>query len=231
MRLRLPLGRIALALALLLFALAATLPLRLAIGWLGFGERGLAARAASGSVWAGALRQAQVGPVALGDVRARLNLLPLLLGRARLSLRSADEAAPIAGAVTVTRNGIAFDDVSGRFRIGGALPLAALDLQDVSARFASGRCVRAEGRVRATAAGALAGSALAGNARCDGAALLLPLAGPGGAERLDVRLSGDGRWRIDLFVRAADPAAAARLAAAGLRPSGSGYATRIQGEF
>lgn len=231
MRLRLPIGRTAFVVAALLFALVATLPMRLALDWFGFGGRGLTARAVTGSVWAGALQQAQMGPVALGDVRARLNLLPLLLGRARLSLRGADETAPISGAVTVSRSGIAVDDVSGRLRIGGGMPLATLDLQDLSAGFAAGRCVRAEGRVRATAAGPLTGNALAGNVRCDGAALLFPLAGPSGAERLELRLFGDGRWRIDLAVRTADPAVAARLAAAGLRRSGSGYATRIQGEF
>lgn len=231
MRLRLPLGRTAFAAAALLFALAATLPMRLALDLFGFGGRGLAARAATGSVWAGALLQAEVGPVTLGDVRARLNLLPLFLGRARLSLRGGEEGAPIAGAVTVTRRGFGVDDVSGRFRIGGPLPLASIQLDDLSAGFEGARCVRGDGRVRAAAAGALAGVALTGSARCEGEALLLPLADASGGARLDVRMFGDGRYRLDLVVRAADPAAAARLTAAGLTRTPSGYARRIQGEF
>ena len=44
-----------------------------------------------GQLWLGALKEAQFGAVPLGDVSARLNILPLLLGRARLSL-SRDEA-------------------------------------------------------------------------------------------------------------------------------------------
>lgn len=197
MRVRLPLGRTAFAAAALLFALTATLPLHFAVDLFGFGARGLTARAATGSVWAGALQQARLGPVALGDVRARLDVLPLFLGRARLSLRGAGDGAPIAGAVTISRHGFGIDDFSGRFRIGGALPVAAIDLDDVSAGFAGGRCVRGEGRVRATGAGAFAGVVLAGGARCDGAALLLPLADAGATARLDLRLFADGRYRVD----------------------------------
>ena len=197
MRLRLPLGRTAFVAAALLFALAATLPLRFAVDRLGFGARGLTARAATGSVWMGVLRQARLGPVALGDVRARLNLLPLFLGRARLSLRGAGGGAPIVGAVTVTGNGFGIDDVSGRFHVDGPLPVAAIDLDDVSAGFAAGRCVRGEGRVRASGGGALAGASLAGAVRCDGAALLLGLADAGRNARIELRLFGDGRYRLD----------------------------------
>src|SRR5688572_29899141 len=117
MRIRLPLGRSLFVTAFFLFSLLALLPLRLAIGGLGFADRGLTARAATGSVWLGALQEAQVGPVALGDVSARLNFMPLLLGRARLSLVGADPSAPFEGAATITRHGFGFDDVNGRFRI------------------------------------------------------------------------------------------------------------------
>src|SRR5687767_13431355 len=119
MRIRRPSGRTTFLVAFFLFALLALLPLRLALGALGFADHGLTARAATGSVWRGALQEAQVGPVALGDVRARLNLLPLLLGRARLSLAGGDDAAAFEGAATVSRHSFGFEDVSGRFRIAG----------------------------------------------------------------------------------------------------------------
>ncbi len=236
MRIRLPLARSLLLLAFFLFALVALLPMRLAVAGLGFAERGLSARAATGSVWLGALQEARVGPVALGDVRARLNLLPLLLGRARLTLSGTDEASPFNGAATVSRHGFGFEDVTGRFRIGGAdgpLALSSLDLSDVSVGFAGGRCTRAEGRVRAAAAGDLAGLApgLAGNARCADDALLIPLAGESGAVRLDIRLFADGRYRLDLLVRTDDAAARARLAAAGFRAGARGYAMQVGGRF
>ena len=238
MRVRLRIGRALLLAAFFLFALVALLPMRLALDWLGFGERGLAARAATGSVWYGALQEAQVGPVPLGDVAARLNVLPLLLGRARLSLERSDEAGRLAGAVTVSRHGFGLDDVTGSFRLGpllSPLPVATLDLDDLSAGFASGRCARAEGRIRANVTGEIAGlglaSGLTGAARCADDALLLPLASQSGMERLELRLFADGRYRAELLVRTADPAVGARLAAAGFRPAPGGQAMRIDGSF
>ena len=238
MRVRRPSARTTFLVAFFLFALIALLPLRLALATLGFAEHGLTARAATGSVWRGALQEAQVGPVALGDVGARLNLLPLLLGRARLSLGGGDDAAAFEGAAIVSRHSFGFEDVSGRFRVAGQsgpIALTTLDLHDVSAGFASGRCTRAAGRVRAAAAGEAAaagfGAGLAGRPRCAGDALLLPLASESGAARLDIRLFADGRYRLDLLARPADPAAGARLAAAGVRAVGRGYAMQVGGRF
>ena len=238
MRIRLPLGRSLFAAAFFAFALVALLPLRVALGAFGFGELGVSARAATGSVWAGALQQAQVGPVALGDVGARLNLLPLFLGRARLSLSGADEAAPFEGALSLSRHSFGFEDVTGRFRLsalGSAVPVTAIDLQAVSAGFARGRCVRAEGRVRASLGGGLGeaglAGALAGNVRCADDALLLPLASGSGNEQVNLHFFADGRYRADIFVRAADPAARARLAAAGIRESGGVQLLRLDGSF
>ena len=61
MSFRLPFGRGAFFVAAFAFALVALFPLRLAIRWLGLDERGLAAREAEGSVWLGALKEAQLG--------------------------------------------------------------------------------------------------------------------------------------------------------------------------
>ena len=224
--------------AAFLFALLALLPMRLALDWFGFGERGLTARAATGSVWLGALQEAQIGPVPLGDVKARLSFFPLFLGRARLTLAGADEATGLEGAVTVSRHGFGFDDVSARLRVGALFsPLAVsmLDFDDVSAGFTGGRCTRGEGRVRAAVSGQVAGislaSGLAGQARCTGDALLIPLVSQSGMERLDIRLSGDGRYRLELLVRPGDEAVRGRLIAAGFRPAGQGYGMQVDGAF
>ncbi len=200
MRLRLPLGRSVLFLAAVAFALVALLPLSLAAGWFALDGRGLSAREASGSLWSGALKEARFGPVPLGDVRARLEMLPLLLGRARLRLSRDEAQGRLDGAVTVSRHGVGIDDVTGEVRLGALFapaPLATLDLADLSARFEGGLCESAEGQVRAGLAGDMTGSSLAGTARCAEGALLLPLAGQSGAERVDLRIRGDGRWRID----------------------------------
>ena len=221
--------------AAFLVALVALLPLRLALDVFGFGARGLTARAATGSLWLGALQEAQIGPVPLGDLKARLNLLPLFLGRARLSLSGAGEGS-FEGAVTVTRHSFGFDDVDARLRVGALfspLTVSTLDLDDLGGGFAGGRCTRGEGRVRAALSGEIAGLApgLAGQVRCAGEALLLPLASQSGMERLNIRLFGDGRYSVEMLVRPTDPTLRARLVAAGFRPAGSGYGMRVDGAF
>jgi general secretion pathway protein N len=238
MRFRLPLGRTLFFVCAFLFALVALLPLRLALDWLALDDRGLAAREAKGSIWLGALSEAQLGTVALGDVQAQLRTLPLLLGRARVDLRRDDEAEPFEGSATVSRNGFGIDDMTGALDLGSAfapLPIASLDVSDVTVHFADGQCMAGEGMVRATIAGEVAGLALpgglSGNARCDEGALLLPLVSQSGMEALNVRLFEDGRYRIELAVRPADEAIRARLVASGFAQTASGYAFSVEGEF
>jgi len=239
MRLRLPLRRTVFFLAALALALLVLLPLRLAAGWFDVGGRGLAAREVEGSLWFGRLREAQFGPVLLGDVDARLNLLPLFLGRARLSLhRDADSGGAFDGAVTVTRHSFGLEDLTGQLQargLFGPLPIATLDLDDVSVHFEGGQCESAEGQVRAGLAAEVAGlalpSALSGTVRCNAGALVLPLAGQSGMEQVNVSIEASGRWRAEILVRATDPATIQRLTTAGFTLGAAGYVRRIDGSF
>ncbi len=236
MRVRLPLKRTIFFLAVFAFSLAALIPLSVAIGW--FGVSGLAAREATGSLWLGMLKEAQLGPVPLGDVRARLNMLPLLLGRARLSLARDAPDGHFEGALSVSRHSFGLEDMTGSFRTGALfapVPITALTLDDVTAHFANGQCESAEGRVRATAAGEMAGlpvsAGLAGNPRCAEGALLVPLASQSGAGQVNLSIRADGSYRLDLVIRQADPTLVPRLAAAGFQPSAEGWTRRIEGHF
>jgi general secretion pathway protein N len=219
MRLRLRWWRELFFFGAFLFSLFALLPLRFAIDRLGFAERGLAARQAEGSVWLGALAEARFGNIPLGDVEARLRALPLLAGRARLDLRQDGEG--LRGGLTGSRHGFGIDDASGTIEAAGieGLPASAVDLADFSVRFGDGLCAAADGRVTLRAAGELAGAPLAGTfsgeARCDGPTLLLPLASQSGADRVDLRLFADGRYRVD----------------AALRPGGTLSSRRFEGSF
>jgi general secretion pathway protein N len=221
-----------------LFCIIALLPLRLALGWLGLDARGLAAREAIGSVWQGSVREAELGPVPIGDVSARLNMLPLLIGRARIDVRRPGESDPLKGAVVATRHGFGLDDAEGSFDTASAfapLPLQGLDLGDVTVHFASGTCRDANGLVRARL-GSVQGlaafpSGFSGNARCEGGALLLPLVSQSGRERLVIRLFEDGRYRLELTLPPADPTTSERLAAAGFLQSGSNLVFRTEGRF
>ena len=239
MRFRLPLKRTVFFLAALVLALLVLLPLRMAAGWFDMGGKGLAAREVEGSLWSGRLREAQFGPVLLGDVDARLNVLPLFLGRARLSLHR-DEAAggALDGAILVTRHSFGLEDVTGQLRTGAlfaGLPIATLDLADVSVRFEGERCESAEGEVRAGLAGQIGGMALSptlsGVLRCQNGAALLPLAGQSGMEQVNLSIQASGRWRAEIVLRPTDPAAIQRLTAAGFVPGAGGYVRRIDGSF
>ncbi|HEX8622743.1 MAG TPA: type II secretion system protein N [Allosphingosinicella sp.] len=219
MRLRLRWWRELFFLGALLFALVALLPLRFAIDGLGFAERGLTARSAAGSLWLGALDEARLGPVPLGTVATRLRMLPLLAGRARLDVAQDEDG--FRGGLTMSRHGFGIDDASGTIEVAGfgAVPSSTLDLADVSLRFADGQCAAAEGMVKARLTGPLGTAPLvpgfSGEARCDGQALLLPLRSQSGADRLDVRLFADGRYRLD----------------AAIGTGGTAYAQRLEGVF
>lgn len=240
MRFRLPLGRSLFFLCAFLLALVATIPLRLGLAWLDLDERGVAAREARGSVWGGALVESQFGEAALGDLDAGLGFFPLLLGRARISVgrEAGDGADQFRGAFSVAGADFGIDDLRGRLtatELFAPLPVAALDLDDVTAHFENGLCVEAEGAVRAELAAAPAGltlpSSLAGNARCDEGALLLPMIGQSGMEQLNLRIDASGGYVLELAVRASDDAMRERLAAAGLVPGPHGYAMSISGSF
>jgi general secretion pathway protein N len=235
MRIRLPLRRTLLFLGLFAAAMVALLPLRLVLDWVGLDRHGFAAREVRGSVWFGGMADAQLGAVSVGDVQARLRTLPLLVGRARVDLFRSG-ADPLTGGVTVTSSSFGIDDMNARLSLGAALaplPVGSVDLRDLTARFSNGACSEADGLVRATVAGEVAGVALpgglSGNARCERRMLLLPLASQSGMESLSIRISGDGRYRTDLLLRLNDPAIAPRMAALGFTRAPGGYRLRIEG--
>lgn len=239
MRIRLPLGRGVFFACAFLLALVALLPLRLAADWLAVDDLGISARRAEGSVWLGSLAESRVGDAPLGDLSARLSPIQLLVGRARVDLSNGEDGAGrIAGAIGVSRSRVGIDDMTAQIPVAAVfapLPLDTLDLSDVSAHFEDGQCASAEGRVRATITGDVAGIALAqgmsGNARCDGGALLLPLQGQSGMEKLAVKLFADGRYELDFAVRTTDPAAAARLTASGFEQTPQGHVFALQGRL
>ncbi len=231
-------GRIACFAVLFVLALVATLPLRVAAGWLGLDERGLAARMATGSVWSGRLSEAQLGRVPLGDLAARLRALPLLTGSARVVLARPGELDSFDGALSVSPGGFGVDGMTGRLRVAALfapLPISAIELEGVSAGFTGGQCRRAEGQVRAMLAGEIAGlslpSGFTGTATCADDAVLIPLASQTGMERLALRLFADGRYRIDLNVRPTNETMRAALSAAGFTAGEGGFTRHVDGRF
>lgn len=223
--------------AMLVIALIALMPLRAAVAIAGLGYYGLSARSVDGPVWFGRLNQARLGDIDLGDVRARLSPIQLVVGRLRLDV-AGPAGGGLRGAIGVTRHSVGLDDMTAAVPIGAVfapLPITRLDLDDVSVRFEDGACTRAEGRVKALIGGAIGGIALpqgmSGTVRCEGRDLLLPLASQAGSEHIDLRIKGDGRYQADFAIQSSDPAVIAPLTAAGFQSTPLGYTLSVEGRL
>ena len=217
----------------LLVLLIILLPLRLGANLVGLDRIGFSARQVEGLIWSGEMADAQVGPLPLGRLHLSLNPFPLLLGQGRLAFTGRPRAAAptetgLSGIALGSRNSYGVERVGGSIDAGaliGGLPVGLVTLTDFAARWESGQCAEASGRVRADLSGPVAGlplGSLSGEPRCDGTALLLPLASATGAERLDVRLSPGGAT-ASLVVTQADPTLVPALAGAGFRQGAGGY--------
>lgn len=235
MRIRLATGRRAMFLAMFAIAVIALLPMRLALGWAGLDAQFFSAREVRGSLWSGRLVEARFGDIALGDLKAGVSPLALLIGRARIALSAPGDG--LSGVVEIGRNRAAVLNATGPLTPGSAfapLPVTALDLDDVSVRFVDGACEGAEGRVRATLSGSWQGQplpgALSGAARCDAGALLLPLSN-GAGEGAALRLWPDGRYRAELTLVPTDPLIAGRLDASGFVANGAARTLAVEGRF
>jgi general secretion pathway protein N len=210
----------------LVAGLLAFAPLRWALEQAG-AARALAARDVTGSIWSGRLIDARMGGAPLGDLSARL--LPAALPRGAVEARLAGAAG--SGTLVLAGGATGVRALSARLDpllAAAGAPVAQVETQALSALFRAGRCVRAGGQVTATLGPPLpTGSQLAGQARCEGEALLLPLAGPAG-ETLGVHVRADRSFSAELRLPGLDPAALARL---GLAPAPDGAALRVEGRL
>lgn len=210
----------------LIAGLLAFAPLRWALEQAG-AARALAARDVTGSIWSGQLLDARLAGAALGDLSVRL--LPAGLLRGAVEARLAGPQG--SGTLVLAGGAIGVHGVSARLDpllAADGVPVAQVEAQRLSALFRAGRCVRAGGEVSAMLGPPLpAGARLAGQARCEGEVLLLPLAGPAG-ESLGVRIRADRSFTAELRLPGLDPA---EFAALGLAPAPDGAALRLEGRL
>lgn len=224
-------------LAIFLVALLALFPMRLAFGILGLDGYGISARTVAGSVWWGRMRALVVGEIPLGNVDAGVSPLRMLIGQARLGIvRDAGQGNDIRGALLAGVGGMGVSHVTGTLPLGAAaapLPVSAVELTDLTARFAGGRCVEAEGQVHARMAGDIAGLNLSqgmrGTAKCEGEKLLLPLVSQSGLEQLDIRVGADGRYRGEFRVKTSDADLVRSLEGLGFSHAGDSLALGVEG--
>jgi general secretion pathway protein N len=215
--------------------------MRLALDWFGSGSAGVAAREVQGSVWFGALKEAQVGNVGLGRPECQAARAAAAAG-AGANFARRDDGAPaddLRGAATMTRNGFGFDDVTGRLQLtAGALgPLRCRRSTSATSpplrerlvhRGRPARCARWwQGDVGGIALPA----GLTGTARCDAGALLLAMGASRALETVELRMFGDGRYVANVLIRSTDAALRDRMGAAGLTLTPQGYGLNVSGQF
>ncbi|MEP7348902.1 MAG: type II secretion system protein N [Sphingorhabdus sp.] len=213
--------------ALLLLAIIAFIPLRVAVG-----GQAVSARKVDGIIWAGSVRDLRIASLAIGDVNAGLRFWPLLIGRATMDFERGDAAfsAGIRGSVTRRGGGYSINNLNAAFplsQIFSPLPFENLALQDFSARFHYGRCVEASGSIRLSLGGSIPGidvtNGLIGKPRCDRGDLLLPLISQSAMEHVDIRIKTDGSYNATVFLEGDRGEYAPMLGLSGFRSIAGGY--------
>lgn len=220
---------------LLAVGLVLLLPLRLVFAW-GMPQN-VTARSVEGPVWGGRVADLRVGPVPLGTLEAGLSPWPLLLGRAEFAL-SRDGDAPFVARVSAGAGDVRLSGVNGTLALPdglGGLPVTSLGFGEFALRMEDGRCVAAQGMMNMTLAspGPLLPDALAlsGQARCANGALVVPLQGTGGMEKLTLRIAGDGNWQADLVLSGLPPEVSGPLLLGGFTARPGGIGLRTSGRF
>jgi general secretion pathway protein N len=208
------------------FALLMLMPLGVAANALG-----ITARHVQGTIMSGALRDASLGRVRIGDVNARLQILPLFTGRVDFSLSRGDapHVPGVSGAVGSGWNGVFADRLTATIDGGGlvrGMDGSEILLESVSFAFANGKCSSASGVVRLsldeTALGSVLRGGMMGNATCRDGDLVLPLLSQSTMERAQVRIKANGSYQATFTVNEPSPENAAALSIAGFRPVAGG---------
>ena len=216
--------------ALVLFGLLALLLLMP----LGFAAKVMrvSARHSQGTIMSGALRDASMGIVRIGDVNARLTILPLFTGKIGFTLQRgvAPHTPGISGRLGTGFGGIYADDltatVDGKGLIKG-LDGGQLHFETFSFAFSGGKCADASGVVRLSlddsALDAVVPGGMIGNAECRNGDLVLPLMSQSTMERALIRVKADGSYQLTLSISEPVPAMAAALGLSGFQPIAGGF--------
>lgn len=221
----------------LLAGMLAFWPMRAALGAAGVERLGLSASEVTGTLWRGRLNGARLGPVALGDVRARVSLWALLAGRTELSLQG--ETGPFRADLAAGRGELTARQVDLRAPLALlGLPAGAdgaLALSQAGVSFRDGQCRSASGRLvlEGLAGPGWEGPTLDGPLSCDGREVLARLEGRDDRVALDaeLRMDATGVWRLAVTARPDDPLVAAALLAQGYAEGPEGLTFDARGRL
>tara|TARA_R110000772_G_scaffold65109_9_gene145467 strand:+ start:46 stop:783 length:738 start_codon:yes stop_codon:yes gene_type:complete len=216
------------------------MPLRLAVSMAGLENSKFSAREISGSIWNGRIEQAQLGPFALGNLDASVQLFPLLTGKVKMDLERPAVAGDSGLTATIGKQGnsLTVENATTTLSVGGQLaplPASNIQLDDVSVAFAGGRCQSANGKVRLSLDANIPGldlkQGLLGNAICEDGVLVLPLTSGSGMEELTMKLEGNGFYTARLFLNGNERAWTLLLPTLGFQKVPSGYAIKVAGQL
>jgi general secretion pathway protein N len=192
---------------------------------------GISARHSQGTILSGALRDASLGRMKIGDVNARLQILPLFTGHIGFVLTRGDSAyvPGVSGAVGSGVGGIFADKLTATVNGGEAvrgLEGSEIRFESLSFAFSNRSCKSASGVVRLsldeTAFGSVLRGGMIGNAECRNGDLFLSLMSQSTMEKALVRIKANGDYQLTFTI--SDPTAenAAALALAGFEPVAGG---------
>jgi general secretion pathway protein N len=193
---------------------------------------GVTARNVQGSILSGAIRDASLGGVRIGDVNARMRILPLFLGRLSFSLMRGDTpyVPGVSGAIGTGWGGIFADKLTATIDGGGlvrGMDGSEIRIESLSFAFANGKCSTASGVVRLsldeTALGSVLRGGMLGNAQCSNGDLYVPLLSQSTMERASIRIKGDGSYQATFTINQPSPENAVALAFAGFKPVAGGF--------
>ncbi|MCM8558194.1 type II secretion system protein N [Sphingomicrobium sediminis] len=208
-------------------ALAVLFPLRLALGGALGSESPLSARQVAGSIWAGRVGDAMIGPERLGTFDVGLKPLPILTGQQHAMFeRLNDPDGPLSGTLLPDPDNPGVIGLSGQLgasRLLDPLPIDSLIFDNATARFENGSCAGASGTMTAVPAGAIRPlvPSLTGPLSCaeDGRLQLSLL---GGEATLDIFINANGEAESILDIANVPPALAVPLGSAGFISQGNG---------
>lgn len=216
----------------------ALFPLRLALALSDFERMGFTARQVAGTIWYGRIGELHLKSQPLGTLEVALNPLPLLIGNISMQFnRMESPDGPLEGKLIAGfRRGVV--DANGRLAVGsmfGRLPLAALELDDVTVLFRNGQCVEGAGRIRPIFAAPIPGitidPGIAGTIECDGERARVQMKSPSGAEMIEFYVRESGEYRAWMSIRTGRPALTGALSLFGFRPSPQGMTLTVDGRL
>lgn len=225
-------------LGIALLAATATFPLRVALNLTDMSRIGLSARQVAGTIWHGRLGELHLIHRPLGTFEVALSPAALLLGRASMRFHRLEGLdGPLDGRLVVgARRGVV--GVTGRVAVGdmfAPLPIAALELRDMTVLFRGGRCVQAGGEIAPIIAIPVMemsfGSGLRGALRCDGERARVTMVGPGGRERLEFYVHSSGAYRGWISIRGTSSEVALGLSLFGFKPTAQGMTLSVDGQL